>query len=78
MFKVARVRSLLRIRALHRKVEAQAQQLADWNAELEARVAEQVGQLERLARLRRFLSPKVADLIVPATSKIRWLRGGAR
>jgi len=61
---LARVRSLLRVRALHRKVEAQAAELAGWNARLEERVAEQMGQLERLARLKRFLSPKVADLIV--------------
>lgn len=61
---LARVKSLLRIRALHRQVEEQATQLAEWNAKLEDRVAEQMGQLERLARLRRFLSPKVADLIV--------------
>ena len=61
---MARVRSLLRIRALHRQVEIQAAQLAQWNTRLEERVAEQMGQLERLARLKRFLSPKVADLIV--------------
>ena len=61
---LARVRSLLRIRSLHAKVEDQARQLADWNARLEERVAEQVEQLDRLARLRRFLSPKVAELIV--------------
>ncbi len=61
---LARVKSLLRIRTLHGKVEEQARQLADWNAKLEERVAAQVTQLDRLARLRRFLSPKIADLIV--------------
>ena len=61
---LTRVKSLLRIRALHGKVEEQARQLAEWNSKLEERVAEQVDQLDRLARLRRFLSPKVADLIV--------------
>ena len=61
---LARVKSLLRIRALHREVETQREQLAEWNARLEERVAEQTSQLERLARLRRFLSPRVADLIV--------------
>ncbi|MBC8023424.1 MAG: response regulator [Burkholderiales bacterium] len=61
---LARVKSLLRIRALHRKVEDQARQLTEWNAKLEERVAAQVAQLDRLARLKRFLSPKVADLIV--------------
>lgn len=61
---LARVRSLLRIQSLHRRIEEQAAQLAEWNAKLEERVAEQVAQLGRLARLKRFLSPKVADLIV--------------
>jgi len=61
---LARVKSLLRIRALHKQVEDQAAQLADWNSKLEQRVAEQMEQLERLARLKRFLSPKVADMIV--------------
>lgn len=61
---LARVKSLLRIRELHRQVEVQALLLADWNSKLEDRVSEQLAQLERLARLKRFLSPKVADLIV--------------
>lgn len=61
---LARVKSLLRIRSLHRQVEEQAGQLAQWNAKLEERVRDQVAQLGRLARLKRFLSPKVADLIV--------------
>ena len=61
---LARVKSLLRIRELHKQVEAQARQLADWNSKLEERVNEQLSQLERLARLKRFLSPKVAELIV--------------
>jgi len=61
---LARVKSLLRIASLHRKVQEQAGQLAEWNARLEQRVQEQLAQLERLSRLRRFLSPKVADLIV--------------
>jgi DNA-binding response OmpR family regulator len=61
---LARVKSLLRIRELHKQVESQARQLAEWNSKLEERVSEQLSQLERLARLKRFLSPKVADLIV--------------
>jgi len=61
---LARVKSLLRIRSLHRQVENQALELANWNMQLEKRVSEQVEQLGRLERLRRFLSPKVADLIV--------------
>jgi len=61
---LARVKSLLRIQALFQQVESQKRELADWNATLEARVNDQVAQLQRLARLRRFLSPRVADLIV--------------
>jgi len=61
---IARVKSLLRIRNLHRKVEEQAAELADWNLKLQERVEDQLAQLERLARLKRFLSPKVAELIV--------------
>jgi GAF domain-containing protein len=34
------------------------------NQQLERRVADQVGEIERMSRLRRFLPPQVADLIV--------------
>jgi class 3 adenylate cyclase len=68
---VARVKSMLRIKALHdtvqeqaARLEAQAAQLAQWNRTLEQRVAEQVNELERVNRLKRFLSPQLADLIV--------------
>jgi len=54
---LARVRSLLRIKALH-------DQLTELNQHLEARVAEQVSQLERLSRLKRFFSPALAEAIV--------------
>ena len=61
---LARVRSLLRIKRYHDTIEGQAAELAEWNRTLEQRVQEQVGQLERMARLRRFLSPQLADLVV--------------
>jgi DNA-binding response OmpR family regulator len=38
-------------------IEAQAAELAEWNRTLEARVQRQVEELERVGRLRRFLSP---------------------
>jgi len=60
----ARVKSMLRIKALHDTVQAQAHELAQWNATLEARVASQLAELERVGRLKRFFSPQVADLIV--------------
>jgi DNA-binding response OmpR family regulator len=61
---MARVRSLLRVRELHQIVEDQASRLAEWNRTLEKRVDEQVAALDRLSRLKRFFSPKLADLIV--------------
>ena len=61
---LARVRSLLRIKELHDTVQTQSAQLADWNQTLERRVHEQLEQLERLGRLKRFFSPQLAELIV--------------
>ena len=60
----ARVRSMLRIKALHDTVATQAEEIARWNATLERRVAEQVSELERVGRLKRFFSPQLADAIV--------------
>jgi GAF domain-containing protein len=39
------------------------------NQHLEHRVADQVGEIERMGRLRRFLPPQVADLIVASGSE---------
>jgi len=61
---MARVRSLARVKRLHDTVLEQTVALERWNAELESRVAEQVDDLDRLGRLRRFLSPQIAGLIV--------------
>ena len=61
---LARVRSLLRVKHLYDQVQAQARELAAWNASLEKRVAEEVARSEKLMRLKRFLSPQLADLIV--------------
>jgi DNA-binding response OmpR family regulator len=61
---LARVRSLIRIKELHDTVQAQMCQLSEWNKSLEARVQQQVAQLERLERLKRFFSPHLAELIV--------------
>ncbi len=67
---VARVKSMLRIKALHdtvleqsAKLEAQSAQLAEWNRTLEQQVAEQLAKLQRVGRLKRFLSPQLVDLI---------------
>jgi adenylate cyclase len=61
---VARVRANLRAKALHDEVQAQKAELAAWNRTLERRVSEQVAEIERVSRLRRFLSPQVADAVV--------------
>jgi class 3 adenylate cyclase/CheY-like chemotaxis protein len=68
---VARVKSMLRIKALHdtvheqaARLEAQSMQLAAWNQTLEQRVQEQLAELERLGRLKRFFSPQLAELVV--------------
>jgi adenylate cyclase len=60
---LARVKSLLRIKDYHDTIETQAAQLAEWNRTLEERVQRQVQELERLARLRRFLAPQLAEVI---------------
>lgn len=61
---LARVRSLLRIKELHDQVQTQAGELSEWNRNLQQCVQEQVDQLERLGRLKRFFSPQLAELIV--------------
>lgn len=68
---LARVRSMLRIKALHdtireqaAQMEQQAADLAEWNRTLEQRVEDQVTELERVGRLKRFLAPQIVDLLV--------------
>jgi class 3 adenylate cyclase/CheY-like chemotaxis protein len=61
---LARVASLARIKRYQDTIKRQADELAAWNRELESRVETQVTQLERMGRLRRFLSPQLAELIV--------------
>lgn len=61
---LARISSLIRIKRYHDTIERQAVELAEWNRELEHRVAAQLDELRRVGRLRRFLSPQLADLVV--------------
>ena len=61
---LARVASLARIKRFHDTIRQQADELSKWNTELETRVAQQVEELERTNRLRRFLSPQLAELVV--------------
>jgi len=67
---VARIRSLLRIKELHDKVQSQSaqlkeqtEQLSNWNRLLEDRVARQLAEIQRIGRLQRFLAPQVAQMI---------------
>jgi adenylate cyclase len=67
----ARVRAMLRIKALHDTVQAQARELASqaaelagWNKTLEERVAAQLGEIDRMGRLKRFLAPQIAETII--------------
>jgi adenylate cyclase len=55
---------MLRIKEMHDKIASQAADLALWNKTLEQRVADQLKQIERIGRLKRFLAPQIAELIV--------------
>jgi adenylate cyclase len=66
---IENTRLLTELRQRTDQLEAQSQQLADLNQQLEQRVADQVGEIERMSRLRRFLPPQVADLIVASGSE---------
>ena len=61
---LARVASLARVKRYHDTINRQAAELRQWNAELEQRVAAQVEALQRVNRLRRFLSPQLVDLVM--------------
>jgi hypothetical protein len=61
---LARVASLAKVKRYHDTVRQQAAEIAKWNRELEERVSAQVAELQRLGRLRRFLSPQVAELVI--------------
>lgn len=61
---LARIRAMLRIKELQDQVNEQAAQLAEWNRQLSDKVQAQVDEIERMQRLRRFLSPQVADVVL--------------
>ena len=68
---VARVRSALRVKELHdtvheqsRQLAKQAGELAQWNSTLKQRVDDQLLEIDRMSRLRRFLSPQIAELVL--------------
>ena len=61
---VARVKSMLRIKELHDTAQGLTHELAELNRTLEQKVRDQLDELERVGRLKRFFSPHLADLIV--------------
>jgi len=60
----ARIGACLEKKRLHDQEARRRRELAAFNETLERRVADQVAQLERLGRLKRFFSPQLAELIV--------------
>ena len=56
---IVRVRAMLRIKALH-------DQITTLNEGLEKKVRDQVDELERVGRLKRFLAPQLAQAIISA------------
>ena len=61
---IENARLLNELRERTDQLQAQSKELAELNQQLEKRVADQIGEIERIGRLRRFLPPQVADLIV--------------
>jgi adenylate cyclase len=61
---IENARLLKELRERTDQLEEQSREVVKLNQQLEQRVADQVGEIERMGRLRRFLSPQVADLIV--------------
>jgi adenylate cyclase len=61
---LARVASLVRVKRYQDTIQLQAAELSAWNRELEDRVDAQVRELQRMSRLRRFLPPQLAELVV--------------
>jgi GAF domain-containing protein len=61
---IENTRLLNELRGRTAELEARSQEIATLNQQLEHRVADQVGEIERMGRLRRFLPRQVADLIV--------------
>lgn len=56
------------VRAQADKLRMQTEQLKDWNMSLEERVKTQLGEIERIRKLERFLAPQVAQLIASSDS----------
>ena len=53
-----------RLEEANAALQAARAELERWNSTLEERVAAQLGEIERISRLKRFLAPSLAELIV--------------
>jgi adenylate cyclase len=63
---VARVQAMLRLKARHDLVQAQAAEGTAWSQQLERQVQAQMAELARLGRLKHVVSPLLAELVVSA------------
>jgi adenylate cyclase len=61
---IENARLVAELRERTEQLEVQSTEVVKLNQQLEQRVADQVDEIERMSRLRRFLPPQVADLIV--------------
>jgi class 3 adenylate cyclase len=68
---IENARLLKELRERTDELETQSQEVAKLNQQLERRVADQVGEIERMSRLRRFLPPQVVDLIIASGTEKR-------
>ena len=66
---IENARLLRELREKTDELAVQSQELAKLNQQLEQRVTDQVDEIERMGRLRRFLPPQVADLIVASVQR---------
>jgi adenylate cyclase len=74
---IENARLLNELRERTSQLEIRSEEVVKLNQQLEQRVADQVGEIERMGRLRRFLPPQVADLIV-ASGTEKQLEGHRR
>ncbi|MDP1534166.1 MAG: adenylate/guanylate cyclase domain-containing protein, partial [Rubrivivax sp.] len=54
----------IEIARLLSELRERTEEIGRWNRELEVRVAAQVAEIERIGKLRRFLAPQLAELII--------------
>lgn len=67
---LARVRSMMRITDTQQELVAANRQLDELNRDLGRKVQEQVRELERANRLRRFFSPQIVETIVSEETRL--------